>query len=91
VAALAEVVASKRDGLASVEIGKQAMERGFALEESAFPTFGVPDFAPLANSADLAAVYSVARQDHPLFHEKSRSPMMEYGSKSGGGRKHLLA
>ena len=62
-AALAEVVASKRDGLASVEIGKQAMERGFALEESAFPTFGVPDFAPLANSADLAAVYSVARQE----------------------------
>ena len=39
----------------------------------------------------LAAGYSVARQDHPLFHEKSRSPMMEYGSKSGGARKHLLA
>ena len=62
-AALAEVVASRRDGLASVEIGKQATERGFALAQSAFPTFGVPDFAPLANSADLAAVYSVARQE----------------------------
>jgi soluble lytic murein transglycosylase len=62
-AALAEVAASRRDGLASVEIGKQATERGFALEESAFPTFGVPGFAPLANSADLAAVYSVARQE----------------------------
>ena len=62
-AALAEVATSRRDGLASVEIGKQATERGFALEESAFPTFGVPGFAPLANSADLAAVYSVARQE----------------------------
>ena len=36
-----------RDGLASVAIGKLATERGFALDESAFPTFGVPGFAPL--------------------------------------------
>jgi soluble lytic murein transglycosylase len=62
-AALAEVVQSRRDGLASVVIGKLATERGFALDESAFPTFGVPGFAPLNKSADLAMVYSVARQE----------------------------
>ncbi|MGA2792604.1 MAG: lytic transglycosylase domain-containing protein, partial [Roseiarcus sp.] len=62
-AALAQVVQSQRDGLASVAIGKLATERGFALDESAFPTFGVPGFAPLNNSADLALVYSVARQE----------------------------
>jgi soluble lytic murein transglycosylase len=62
-AALAQVVESRRDGLASVVIGKLATERGFALDESAFPTFGVPGFAPLNNSADLAMVYSVARQE----------------------------
>ena len=62
-AALADVVQSRRDGLASVVIGKLATERGFALDESAFPTFGVPGFAPLNNSADLAMVYAVARQE----------------------------
>jgi soluble lytic murein transglycosylase len=62
-AALAEVAAARRDGVASVEIGKLATARGFALDGSGFPTFGVPDFAPLANSAELAAIYSVARQE----------------------------
>ena len=47
----------------SLDIGKQATQRGFALDEAAFPTYGVPGFSPLANSADLAAVYSVARQE----------------------------
>jgi soluble lytic murein transglycosylase len=62
-AALAEVAAGRRDSSASVEIGKQATQRGFALDEAAFPTYGVPGFAPLANSADLVEVYSVARQE----------------------------
>jgi soluble lytic murein transglycosylase len=62
-AALAEVAAARRDGSTSVEIGKQATARGFALDAAAFPTYGVPGFAPLANSADLASVYSVARQE----------------------------
>jgi soluble lytic murein transglycosylase len=62
-AALAAVAGSRRDGPAAGEIGKQAVERGFALDESAFPTFGVPDFAPLANSVEPAVIYSVARQE----------------------------
>ena len=62
-AALAEVVAARRDGTASVAIGKQATERGFALDEAAFPIYGVPGFSPLTQSAELAAVYSVARQE----------------------------
>jgi soluble lytic murein transglycosylase len=79
-AALAAVAAARRDGQASVEIGKQAMERGFALDESAFPTFGVPSFAPLANSAELAAVYSVARQESEFAG----------GAASGAGAKGLM-
>jgi soluble lytic murein transglycosylase len=62
-AALAKVVIEHGDALASVEVGKRAIERGFALDEAAFPTFGVPHFTPVANSADLAEVYSVARQE----------------------------
>jgi soluble lytic murein transglycosylase len=62
-AALAEVAARFTDATTAVEIGKQATMRGFALDEAAFPTFGLPSFAPLAGSADLPLVYSVARQE----------------------------
>ncbi len=63
VAALARVVAAHGDATTSVEFGKIATERGFAIDEAAFPTFGVPSFTPLPNSADLASVYAVARQE----------------------------
>jgi soluble lytic murein transglycosylase len=79
-AALAAVAASRRDGLASVEIGKQATERGFALDEHAFPIFGVPGFEPLPKSAELAAVYSVARQESEFAG----------GAASGAGAKGLM-
>jgi soluble lytic murein transglycosylase len=79
-AGLAAVAASRRDGLASVEIGKQATERGFALDEHAFPIFGVPGFEPLAKSAELAAVYSVARQESEFAG----------GAASGAGAKGLM-
>jgi soluble lytic murein transglycosylase len=63
IAALAEVVAAHADATTNVEFGKIATERGFALDAAAFPTFGVPSFAPLPHSADLASVYAVARQE----------------------------
>jgi soluble lytic murein transglycosylase len=62
-AALARVLVDQGDALASVEVGKRAIERGFALDEAAFPTFGVPRFNAVANSAGLAEVYAVARQE----------------------------
>jgi soluble lytic murein transglycosylase len=79
-AALARVVAAHADATANVEFGKTATERGFALDEAAFPTFGVPSFAPLPHSADLASVYAVARQES------------EFGwrSVSGAGAKGLM-
>jgi soluble lytic murein transglycosylase len=62
-AALARVVARVADAPTAVELGKQAMMRGYSLDEAAFPTYGVPAFAPLVGSADLPLVYSVARQE----------------------------
>jgi soluble lytic murein transglycosylase len=62
-AALARVVARVADATTAVELGKQAMMRGYSLDEAAFPTYGVPAFAPLVGSADLPLVYSVARQE----------------------------
>jgi soluble lytic murein transglycosylase len=79
-AALAEVVAERRDGPASVAIGKQATQRGFALDETAFPTYGVPGFEPLTRSADLAAVYSIARQESEFAESAA----------SGAGAKGLM-
>ena len=62
-AALSEVVAAHGDAAANVAFGKIVTERGFALDASAFPLSGVPQFAPLAGSADLPSVYAVARQE----------------------------
>jgi soluble lytic murein transglycosylase len=62
-AALADEVATHGDAAANVAFGKIVTERGFALDASAFPLAGVPQFAPLVGSADLASVYAVARQE----------------------------
>jgi len=80
IAALADVVAAHGDATTSVEFGKIATERGFALDETAFPTFGVPRFAPLPHSADLPSVYAVARQESEFA----------WRAASGAGAKGLM-
>jgi soluble lytic murein transglycosylase len=62
-AALGEVLARSASAPVNVAFGKIATERGFALDETAFPTFGLPSFAPLPHSADIASVLAVARQE----------------------------
>jgi soluble lytic murein transglycosylase len=44
-------------------IGKLATARGLALEQHAFPTFGIPRYQPLPGSQDKAMVYAIARQE----------------------------
>jgi soluble lytic murein transglycosylase len=80
IAALAEVVAAHADATTNVEFGKIATQRGFAVDAAAFPTFGVPSFAPLPHSADLASVYAVARQESEFA----------WRSVSGAGAKGLM-
>ena len=63
VAAMAAVTERMRDAPATLMIGKAATQRGMPLDSSAFPTFGIPEFRPLPNSADLAVVYAIARQE----------------------------
>ena len=63
VEALGEVLARNRDAWAALSVGKAATQRGLALDDAAFPTFGIPDFRPLPNSADLSVVYAIARQE----------------------------
>ncbi len=63
VAALAHVVARQQDAHVSLTIGKLASQRGIPLDDLAFPTYGVPEYQPLQNSADSSIVYSIARQE----------------------------
>ena len=55
IAALAQVLARRGDATTNVTFGKLATERGFPIDEVAFPTFGLPAFSPLPRSADLPA------------------------------------
>lgn len=79
-AALAQMARAWRDGAAGVEIARQAMERGFALDPSGLATAGLPSFTPLGNSADLALVYAVARQESEF----------SSGAVSGAGARGLM-
>ena len=63
IAALARVVARDRDARVSLMLGKLASQRGFALDDLAFPVYGVPGFEATAGAAPRALVYSIARQE----------------------------
>jgi soluble lytic murein transglycosylase len=72
VAALAAVLTKAGDARGTLLVGKFATQRGLWLDESAFPTFGIPDYQPLVNSADRAVVYAIARQESE-FEQRSVS------------------
>ncbi|HEY8126102.1 MAG TPA: lytic transglycosylase domain-containing protein [Methylocystis sp.] len=63
VAALGEVVARQGDAKLSLIFGKAASYRGIALDDVAFPAYGVPDFNALPGSASRSIVFAVARQE----------------------------
>jgi soluble lytic murein transglycosylase len=79
-AALGAVVAAYHDPRATLRVGKMAGARGFALDDLAYPTFGIPPFEPVANSADRPVVYSIARQESAF----------EPTAVSGSGAKGLM-
>jgi len=62
-AALGKVVEDGHDARAALMLGKIATQRGYPLDDFAFPTFGVPYYQPVANSADKSIVYAIARQE----------------------------
>lgn len=80
IAALADVAARAGDARVTLAIGKNALQRGHTLDEAAYPAFGIPAFEPAANSAPLAVVYAIARQ------ESAFAPRAQ----SGAGAKGLM-
>ena len=62
-AALAGVIARQHDAHLALTIGKLMGQRGLPADPLAFPTFGIPPYEALENSAPPSVVYSVARQE----------------------------
>ncbi len=62
-AALAELAAHHDDARSVMLIGKTALGRGYAFDRYAFPTFGLPHYAPIAPQVENAVVYAIARQE----------------------------
>jgi soluble lytic murein transglycosylase len=61
--AIADLFVRLGDAPTVLAIGRNATARGFAVEQHAFPTFGVPRYEPLPGSEDRAMVYAIARQE----------------------------
>ncbi len=63
VAALATVITNQRDAHLALTIGKLTGKHGVPVDTLAFPTFGIPPYEALQNSAAAPVVYSIARQE----------------------------
>ena len=79
-AALARIIARNRDAKVSLAFGKLAAQRGIALDDLAYPAYGIPNYQPLGNSAPRSVVYSIARQESAF----------ETRARSGAGAKGLM-
>jgi soluble lytic murein transglycosylase len=75
---LAEIARRHDDARATLLIGKGALGRGFALEQYAFPDFGVPDFQPIGPPVERYVIYSIVRQES-AFNPKVVSGANAYG------------
>lgn len=72
VGALEAVVSAQQDAHLALSVGKLLGQRGISAVSLAFPTFGVPAFHAVADSAPVSVVYAVARQES-AFQAKARS------------------
>ena len=62
-AALTSVIAHQQDAHLALTIGKLMGQHGVTSDPLAFPTYGIPPYVTLQNSASPSVVYSVARQE----------------------------
>ena len=63
IAALATVIQNQGDAHLALTIGKIVGQRSIPVDNLAFPTFGIPHYDELQNSAAPPIVYSIARQE----------------------------
>ncbi|MEZ2405861.1 soluble lytic murein transglycosylase [Bosea sp. OAE752] len=60
---IAAIARKEADARTLVAIGKSALQRGFPLDQAAYPTHGVPDFDVLGDPMERAIVHAIARQE----------------------------
>ena len=74
-AALAAVVQAQGDAHLALTVGKVMGQHGFALDQLAYPTYGIPRYDALQGSAPVPVVYSIARQESAFLSRRwSRRP-----------------
>jgi soluble lytic murein transglycosylase len=61
--AAAQRFVALNDAPTVLAIGRAATARGLALEQHAFPVFGIPGYQALSGSGEKAMVYAIARQE----------------------------
>lgn len=61
--ALAGLAASQQNPRAVLAIGKTALQRGFPLDQHAYPLAAIPEFEPVGDEVEPAMVYAIARQE----------------------------
>jgi len=77
-AAIGKLAAQHHDAPATFVIGEKALARGLALDQLAFPDFGVPSYGALAAAVDRSIVYSVVRTES-AFDQRDRSSASAVG------------
>ena len=77
-AALGELTARRNDARAMLQIGKNALSRGLALDVYAFPTIGIPQHSPIGPEIERSIIYSVARTES-AFDQRDKSPANAVG------------
>lgn len=61
--ALADIAAARGDARAVLIVGKAATQRGFALNQHAFPVFGIPRDALGESPVEKSLVFAITRQE----------------------------
>lgn len=60
---IAETAAKHKDARAMLTIGRKALARGFALDQYAFPAFGLPKYVSIGPKAETSLVYAIVKAE----------------------------
>ncbi|WP_262270782.1 lytic transglycosylase domain-containing protein [Microvirga yunnanensis] len=61
--ALASLATAQQNPRAVLAVGKMALQRGFPLDQHAYPLAAIPEFQPVGDEVEPAMVYAIARQE----------------------------
>jgi soluble lytic murein transglycosylase len=77
-AAVGQLTAQHDDAQSMLLMGRQALARGLALDQYAFPSIGVPAYGAVGGKLDRCIVYSIVRTESS-FDQRDKSPAKAVG------------